>query len=163
MPSRTINEGVVTNDDSHGRFDLTPTLRAPLSRLTFLSVNTSVNYRATYYSRSAGPTGGTISDPYLRQYASMHTDIVGPVFTRIWDRPTSVFAERLKHVVEPAFSLDAYVEVPDPDALAAEFASRGVSFASPLSDSDDGLRGFVIRDLDGYGLFFGHYRPDADH
>ena len=59
---------------------------------------------------------------------------------------------------EPAFSLDAYVEVPDPDALAAEFASRGVSFAAPLSDSDDGLRGFVIKDLDGYGLFFGHHR-----
>jgi LPS-assembly protein len=113
LPSRTINEGVVTNDDSHGRFDLTPTLRAPLSRLTFLSVNTSVNYRATYYSRSAGPTGGTISDPYLRQYASMHTDIVGPVFTRIWDRPTSVFAERLKHVVEPAFSLDMTSRIAD--------------------------------------------------
>ena len=59
---------------------------------------------------------------------------------------------------EPAFSLDAYVEVPDPDALAAEFASRGVSFSAPLSDSDDGLRGFVIRDLDGYGLFFGHHK-----
>ena len=59
---------------------------------------------------------------------------------------------------EPAFSLDAYVEVPNPDALAAEFASRGVSFAAPLSDSDDGLRGFVIKDLDGYGLFFGHHR-----
>lgn len=59
---------------------------------------------------------------------------------------------------EPAFSLDAYVEVPDPDALAAEFASRGVAFASPLSDSDDGLRGFVIKDLDGFGLFFGHHR-----
>jgi catechol 2,3-dioxygenase-like lactoylglutathione lyase family enzyme len=29
---------------------------------------------------------------------------------------------------EPAFSWDAYLEVPDPDALAAEFASRGVSF-----------------------------------
>lgn len=56
---------------------------------------------------------------------------------------------------KPAFSLDAYVEVPDPDALAAEFASRGVPFAAPLSDSDDGLRGFVIKDLDGYGLFFG--------
>src|SRR5262245_43100639 len=28
----------------------------------------------------------------------------------------------------PAFSLDAYLEVPDPDALAAELASRGVAF-----------------------------------
>jgi len=57
---------------------------------------------------------------------------------------------------EPALCLDAFLEVPDPDALAAEFSSRGVAFAVPLSDSDDGLRGFVIKDLDGYGLFFGH-------
>jgi len=46
---------------------------------------------------------------------------------------------------EPAFSWDAYFEVPDPDALAAEFAARGVPFSSPLTDSDDGLRGFVIQ------------------
>ena len=59
---------------------------------------------------------------------------------------------------KPAFCLDAYVDVPDPDALAAEFASRGVRFAAPISDSDDGLRGFVISDLDGYGLFFGRLR-----
>jgi len=59
---------------------------------------------------------------------------------------------------KPAFSNDAYLEVPDPDALAAEFASRGVPFSVPLMDSDDGLRGFVIEDIDGYGLFFGHLR-----
>ena len=50
---------------------------------------------------------------------------------------------------KPAFSWDAYVEVPDPDALAAEFASRGVTFSVPLTDSDDGLRGFVVKDVDG--------------
>ena len=59
---------------------------------------------------------------------------------------------------KPAFSWDAYLEVPDPDALAAEFASRGVRFSVPLGDNDDGLRGFVIEDIDGYGLFFGHPR-----
>ena len=56
---------------------------------------------------------------------------------------------------QPAFSWDAYVEVNDPDALAAEFASRGVVFSVPIDDTGDGLRGFVIKDLDGYGLFFG--------
>ena len=60
---------------------------------------------------------------------------------------------------KPACSWDAYVEVPDPDALAAEFASRGVRFSAPITDNDDGLRGFVIKDLDGYGLFFGRLRP----
>lgn len=60
---------------------------------------------------------------------------------------------------EPAFSWDAYLEVPDPDALATEFASRGILFSMPLTDrGDDGVRGFVIKDIDGYGLFFGNHR-----
>ena len=59
---------------------------------------------------------------------------------------------------ELAFSWDAYLEVPDPDALAAEFASRGLRFSVPLGEGDDGLRGFVIEDIDGYGLFFGRLR-----
>lgn len=53
---------------------------------------------------------------------------------------------------------DAYVYVPDPDALAAELASRGVSASAPLADTDDGLRGFEIKDSDGYILFFGRPR-----
>src|SRR5262245_25745306 len=40
---------------------------------------------------------------------------------------------------KPAFSWDAYVDVPDPDALSGEFAGRGVRFTVPLSDNDDGL------------------------
>jgi catechol 2,3-dioxygenase-like lactoylglutathione lyase family enzyme len=59
---------------------------------------------------------------------------------------------------KPACSWDAYVRVPDPDALAAEFESRGVPLAMPLADNDDGLRGFVIKDLDGYGLYFGRLK-----
>ena len=54
---------------------------------------------------------------------------------------------------------DAYVYVPDPDSLAAEFASRGVEFSKPLKDTHDGLRGFELKDADGYILFFG--RPRA--
>lgn len=50
---------------------------------------------------------------------------------------------------------DAYVYTPDPDALAAEFASRGVSFFRPLSTNSDRLRGFEVQDADGYVLYFG--------
>jgi catechol 2,3-dioxygenase-like lactoylglutathione lyase family enzyme len=53
---------------------------------------------------------------------------------------------------------DAFVDVPDPDALAAEFASRDVEFFEPLRDTDDGLRGFELKDPDGYLLFFGRAR-----
>jgi catechol 2,3-dioxygenase-like lactoylglutathione lyase family enzyme len=53
---------------------------------------------------------------------------------------------------------DAYLHVPDPDALAAEFWSRNVEFSEVLKDTDDGLRGFELRDADGYVLFFGRPR-----
>lgn len=60
---------------------------------------------------------------------------------------------------QPQARWDAYVDVPDPDALAAELESRGVRFSVPLKDTDDELRGFELRDADGYVLFFG--RPRA--
>ncbi len=50
---------------------------------------------------------------------------------------------------------DAFVYVPDPDELAVEFTSRNVTFFEPLKDTEDGLRGFEIADVDGYVLFFG--------
>jgi catechol 2,3-dioxygenase-like lactoylglutathione lyase family enzyme len=54
--------------------------------------------------------------------------------------------------------LDAFVYVEDPDALAADFAAHGAEFSNPLKDTSDGLRGFEIRDPDGYILFFGRPR-----
>lgn len=54
---------------------------------------------------------------------------------------------------------DSYVYVPDPDSLASEFTTHGVTFSQPLKDTHDGLRGFEITDPDGYVLFFG--RPRA--
>jgi uncharacterized glyoxalase superfamily protein PhnB len=53
---------------------------------------------------------------------------------------------------------DAYCYVPDPDALAAEFAGRGVKFWTDLMDNSDDLRGFEVQDIDGYVLYFG--RPN---
>ena len=50
---------------------------------------------------------------------------------------------------------DAYIHTPDPDALAEEFASRGVSFREPLGVNADDLRGFEVVDADGYVLYFG--------
>ena len=57
---------------------------------------------------------------------------------------------------------DAFVEAAEPDALAAELARRGVNFSAPLADwEDDGLRGFELRDRDGYTLFFGRLMAEA--
>jgi catechol 2,3-dioxygenase-like lactoylglutathione lyase family enzyme len=54
---------------------------------------------------------------------------------------------------------DAYLNVPDPDALAAEYALRNVKFLTPVHDNHDGLRGFELEDLNGYVLYFG--RPNS--
>ena len=53
---------------------------------------------------------------------------------------------------------DAYVSVPDPDALAEEYSGRNIDFFMPLKDTSDGLRGFELQDADGYVLFFGRPR-----
>ncbi len=65
----------------------------------------------------------------------------------------------------PSLRWDAYVYVPDPDALALKFAERfadkDAAFSAPLQDTHDGLRGFEIRDPNGYVLFFGRPRNHA--
>jgi len=58
----------------------------------------------------------------------------------------------------PSMRWDAFVYVPDPDLLAAEFAGLGAAFSVPLMDTHDGLRGFEICDPDGYVIFFGRPR-----
>ena len=131
LPNRSISDGVVVTDNGYTRLDVSPTIRVPLSRLTFLSVNTSAAYRATNYSHSAGLTGSAIEDePYLRQYASLRSEVVGPVFNRIWD-VQSGFAERIKHVIEPAFTvdftsnIDDYFRTPSIGSDLADFVVSG--------------------------------------
>lgn len=55
-------------------------------------------------------------------------------------------------------SWDAYVYVADPDALYEEFAAKAVAFHRPLENNSDNLRGFEVRDLNGYVIYFG--RPN---
>ena len=50
---------------------------------------------------------------------------------------------------------DAFIWVSDPDALFAEYQSRGLAFHEPLANTDDGLRAFELKDHDGYVLGFG--------
>jgi catechol 2,3-dioxygenase-like lactoylglutathione lyase family enzyme len=71
------------------------------------------------------------------------------------DRDVSPLPNHRRH---PYMRWDAFVYAPDPDALAADFADHGAAFSTPLMDTHDGLRGFEIRDPDGYVLFFGRPR-----
>ncbi len=88
-----------------------------------------------------------------------------PFFAIVGRDTAQLFVKSEKNVLpQPNHSrhahmrLDAFVYVEDPDALAVEFSGRDVDFSAPLKDTNDGLRGFEIRDPDGYVLFFGRPR-----
>lgn len=53
---------------------------------------------------------------------------------------------------------DAYISVAEPGTLFNEYLSNGVVFSKPINDNSDDIRGFEIKDADGYVLFFG--RPN---
>ena len=147
LPNRSISDGVLVADNGYTRLDVSPTMRVPMSRLTFLSVNTSAAYRATHYSRSAALSGvTTVDQPYLRQYATLRSEVVGPVFNRIWDLEGG-FAERIKHVIEPAFTvdftsnIDDYFRTPSVGSDLGDFvvsnSTSAASFSGPVRKSSE--------------------------
>ncbi len=106
QPYRDIRQGAVRTDKTLTRADFSPSLRIPLSGLSFLTVNSNAALRSTYYSRSSDASQNILPEPVARTYLSLRSDIVGPVFNKIWDTPDSLSSERRKHVIEPAFSVD---------------------------------------------------------
>jgi lipopolysaccharide assembly outer membrane protein LptD (OstA) len=117
IPNRSMTQDTttgkwnVTSDNSLGKWDLAPSIRVPLSRLTYLSANTSASYRSTFYSRSFDTTTNNLtSENLMRQFVTVRTELIGPVLTKIWDTPESGRTERMKHVIEPAFAVDYNTE-----------------------------------------------------
>ena len=84
--------------------------------------------------------------------------IVGRDTAQLFVKAEKNVSPQPNHTRHVFMRLDAFVYVEDPDALAAELSGRGVNFSAPLKDTNDGLRGFEIRDPDGYVLFFGRPR-----
>ena len=133
LPNRQITNGTVTSDTSLTRLDVLPTLRAALSRLSFLTFNTSLSYRTTYYSRSADLAGRVTEESVTRRYLSLRSDVVGPVLAKIWDTPGSGFSERMKHLIEPTFALEYVPTISNSAGIPA------------LTDSTDVILGGATR------------------
>ena len=104
-------------DSSLTKADFTPSIRAPLSTLPFLQVNATASYRTTYYSESLADDKKTqIDEPVTRNYGDMRIDVIGPVFSRVFN-PNNAIADRMKHVVEPSFSVQRRTEIPNQDRI----------------------------------------------
>lgn len=87
------------------RADFTPTIRAPLSKLTWLQLTTSLAWRSTWWSERLDPeTNLQIEEPISRNYFELQANVIGPVFSRVFDTPGLGYAQRWKHVIEPSVS-----------------------------------------------------------
>src|SRR5205807_2617758 len=104
-----VNDVPQDLDSGLNRIDVWPQIRYPFKKWQWLTVNSTVSWRDTFYTRScpsadsSTPCSATnIADASLkRQYFSVQSQIVGPVFNRIWDTPDNSYAEKFKHTIEP--------------------------------------------------------------
>jgi LPS-assembly protein len=107
-----VNQGNIADASTNRslwRFDATPTVRWPMSTLSFLSVTTVASWRVTEWLESLDPaTLEQRSRPLARQLFNLHTRIVGPVFARVWQPARSGYADRVKHLVEPNLTVQWY-------------------------------------------------------
>lgn len=109
--------GTTELDQSLFKADFTPSIRAPLSTLPFLQVNATASYRTTYYSESlAADLRTQIEEPVTRRYGDMRLDVIGPVFSRVFN-PNNAMADRMKHVVEPSFSIQRRTQIASQDRI----------------------------------------------
>ncbi len=88
-------------DNTYGRIDLLPQLTASLSSLPWLSLSLCAAGRVTWYEDSITEDGSDFSGESLtRTVGSARADIVGPSFSRVFDKKIGKFA-RFKHIIEP--------------------------------------------------------------
>ncbi len=109
--------GTFEQDSSLLKADVVPSVKAALSTLPFLQVNATASYRTTYYSESLDDDLKTqIEVPVSRNYGDMRVDVIGPVLSRVFN-PTNAIADRMKHVIEPSFSVSRRTEIPNQDRI----------------------------------------------
>ncbi len=107
----TTTNSVRTQDQGLSRVDINPTLRIPFTRWPFLTFNSIVSWRGTYWTESLDDRRAQVPEPIGRRLFDFQTRITGPVFNRIWNTPDNGYAQKFKHVVEPTFSIQRTTSV----------------------------------------------------
>jgi LPS-assembly protein len=110
---RQQNSAEIQVDTGLTRFDVSPQIRYPFKKWQWFTVNSTLNWRDTYYTRSFEPSNDPQVPPSKlvdvglnRPVFSFQSQIVGPVFNRVWDTPENGYAEKFKHTVEPFVIVD---------------------------------------------------------
>jgi LPS-assembly protein len=95
------------------RVDFTPQVRFPFKKWQWFTVNSTVGWRDTYYTRSLtavdpeDPTApqSVVNEGLNRRFFTLTAQAIGPVFNKIWDTPNNGYAEKFKHTVEPFLNI----------------------------------------------------------
>jgi len=110
----------ITVDSGLNRFDVNPVLQIPFTKWPFLTVNSSVAWRGTYWTESLNPDmrpATQIEEGIGRSFFDMQSQITGPSFVKVWETPDSDYAERMKHVIEPYVTLQRTTAIDDFDKI----------------------------------------------
>ena len=99
------------------RMDVSPLVRVPFTKWPFLTVNSSVAWRQTYWTESIDELGAQVDTGIGRSFIDMQALITGPVFVKVWDTPGSSYSERMKHVIEPQLSVQRVTAVDNFDQI----------------------------------------------
>ncbi|MBW8866082.1 MAG: LPS-assembly protein LptD, partial [Acidobacteria bacterium] len=101
----------ITTDFGLSRFDIAPLIRYPFKRWQWFTVNNTISWHQTYYTRTYAldanglPTNVVIDQGLNRPVFVYQAQIVGPVFNRVWDTPDNGYAEKFKHTIEPVLTV----------------------------------------------------------
>lgn len=114
-------------DITRSHVDFSPTVRVPFTRLSFLTINSSVSWHGTWWSKSwDNPTSENILDQSIsRRLFEFQSTIVGPVLSRIFTLDNG-YAEKMKHTIEPSVTFDYTTAVPQFDRIIQWEALDGI-------------------------------------
>ncbi len=142
LPSRALRAGISAS--SSARPMATPhAMRAPKN---------TMNDAAAHYYRD---TLGFSFNRFWGDPPSFCMVTRGGVVIMLAQIETSALVRPNNLVDREGGDWDAYVGVPNADALHAEVAAKGATIARGLSDQECGCRDFDVLDCNGYRLCFG--------
>lgn len=124
--------------------------RTPIQAISPFFIVSNVNQSIAFYCDKLG-----FETRFQQPERNPFFAILGRDGAQLFVKSEEEIAPQPNPTRHPSMRWDAFIYAPDPDAVAAEFADRGVAFSTPLQDTHDGLRGFELADPDGYILFFG--------
>jgi lipopolysaccharide export system protein LptA len=123
--SHLLTTGLTNGPEAnYYRADAFPTLSLQLRTPPWLSIRPQISGRETYYSSSLddasaeNPTGVVNAEDksIRRSYGQAQVEVVGPSFSRVFNRPLGGFT-KFKHVIEPRFRYLYTTAVTDQDRV----------------------------------------------